>query len=208
MKNKIIKVLSIILIIAAVGLFVGGYILLNKKTDKKPVEKIKTIDNIQTKEFDYVLYDSKSDLYKEYFAKLKEELTKDEINDEEYAKLVSELFVIDFYSLEDKKTSTDIGGLDFLYEDMKENFVLKASDTIYKYVESNVYGDRKQSLPKVTGTEIKTVVKKNVNINNVSDVNGYVVVVTIKYAKDLNFPKEATLTLVHKDNKIYIVEIK
>lgn len=208
MKKKLLRTIAIILIVAALCLFVAAYFALNKKDNKKPVKEVKTVDNIQTKEFDYVLYDSKSDLYKEYFGKLKEELLKDEVNDEEYAKIISQLFTIDFYSLNDKKTSTDIGGLDFIYEDMKENFTIKAVDTIYKYVESNVYGERKQTLPKVTGSEIKTITKKNININGATDPNGYVAVVTINYEKDLGYPKEVMLTLVHKENKLYIVEVK
>ena len=208
MKKKLLKKIAIILILIAICLFVAAYFVINYKGSKKPVQEIKTVDNIQTKEFDYVLYDNKSELYKEYFGKLKEELLKDEINDEEYAKIVSQLFVVDFYSLNDKKTSTDVGGLDFIYEDMKENFILKATDTIYKYVESDVYGERKQTLPKVTGSEVKTITKKNIAINGLSDQNGYTAVVAIQYEKDLGYPKEATLTLIHKGNKLYIVEVK
>ena len=32
--------------------------------------------------------------------------------------------------------------------------------------------------------------------------------ITITYEKDMGFPKEKTLTLVHKDKKIYVAEIK
>ena len=91
---------------------------------------------------------------------------------------------------------------------MKDNFVLKATDTIYKYVESNVYGDRKQELPKVKAVEIKSAEKKLVNIKDVKDENGYVVVVKIDYEKTSKFPKEITLSLVHKDTKLYILEVK
>ena len=206
--KKTKKILAIILLLISIISFVAGYITLKNKDKKKPVEEVKTVDNIKTKEFDYVLYDNKSDLYKDYFGKLKDELTKEEINEEEYAKLVSELFVIDFYSLIDKKTNTDIGGLDFIYESMKENFVLKASDTIYKYVESNVYGDRMQTLPKVTEVSTTSIIKKNVTIKDLQDPNGYVATISIKYDKDLKYPTSTTITLVHKDKKLYIVEVK
>jgi hypothetical protein len=207
-EKKKKKKIAIVLIIVAVLLLAFGAYKITHKGKSEPVNEVKKEDEIQTKEFIYTLYDNKSDLYKEYFKKLKEELTKDQINEEEYAKIISELFAIDFYSLEDKRTSTDVGGLDFIYEDMKDNFVLKATDTIYKYVESNVYGDRKQELPKVKAVEIKSAEKKLVNIKDVKDENGYVIVVKIDYEKTSKFPKEITLSLVHKDTKLYILEVK
>ena len=206
--KKVKKILAIILIVLALSLFVAAYFTIKNKSTKKPVTEVKTVDNIKTKEFDYVLYDNKSELYKEYFGKLKEELTKEEIDEEEYAKLVAELFAIDFYSLKDKKTNTDIGGLDFIYENMKENFVLKAADTIYKYVESDVYGERNQTLPMVKEVNIRSSLKKNVSTKDINDPNGYVVTVTIKYEKDLDYPESAMITLVHKDKKLYIIEVK
>ena len=207
-KNKS-KILVLVLVLVAIILFVIAYIkITHKEEPKQVIEEVKTVDNIQTKEFDYVLYDNKSDLYKEYFSKLKEELLKEEVNDEEYAKIIAELFVIDFYSLKDKNTSTDVGGLDFIYEEMKENFVLKATDTIYKYVESNVYGDRKQELPSIKSVNVEQIEKKQLKYNNISDENGYVVKVSIQYEKDMGYPKEVTLSLIHVESKIFIVEVK
>ena len=203
-KKIVIGIVVVLLVV--IGAFFA-YKLLHK--EKKPVvEEVKKVDDIQTKEFDYVLYDNKSDLYKKFFAKLKEELLKEVVNEEEYAKIVSELFVIDFYSLSDKITSTDVGGLDFIYEEMKDNFVLKATDTIYKYVKSNVYGDRKQELPKIKSVEVKEIIKTPVATELVKDESGYKVSVTISYEKELGFPKEVVLTLVHKESKLYIIEVK
>ena len=148
------------------------------------------------------------ELYQEYFSKLKDELMKDEVNDQEYAKILGSLFVIDFYSLEDKKTSTDVGGLDFIYEGIKENFVLKATDTIYKYVQSNVYGDRKQELPMVSAIEAKTITPTPATIGDINDPNGYNVTFSVTYKKELWYAKEVTLTLLHIEKKLYIVEVK
>ena len=198
----------IIIIIGIILLAIAGILLMNGNKKEQPVPEAKTVDNIKAKEFDYKLYDNKSSLYKEYFAKLKEELLKDNVDDLEYAKIISELFVVDFYSLSDKKTNTDVGGLDFIYPDMKDNFVLKATDTMYKYVESNVYGDRKQELPKITTVEIKNAEAKPLTYGKITDGLGYIVTVTITYEKDLGFPKEVTLYLVHQEKKLFIVEVK
>ena len=210
-KDKKISIKLILLIILVLAVLVSAFVLYKKLSnkDKKPeVEEVKKEDEIQTKEFDYTLYDNKSDFYKEYFAKLKEELLKDEVNDEEYAKIISQSFVVDFYSLADKTTSTDIGGLDFIYENIKTNFVEKAADTIYKYVESNVYGDRKQDLPKVKSTEVTNVTKTPVTIGELNDQNGYTTTISVTYDKDLGYPKSVTLTLLHVEKKLYIVEVK
>ncbi len=179
--NKIIVFITI-----GIVLLIGAAFLMIKNSFKKtPVKEVKKLDDIKVKEIDYTLYDNKSDLYKEYFGELKDVLTKDKVDDLEYAKVVAKLFVTDFYSLEDKKTNTDVGGLDFIHPDMKENFILKATDTLYKYVESNVYGDRKQELPKVTKVEIKNAEAKPLTYDKYTDGLVYVVTVTVTYKKDL-----------------------
>ena len=208
MSKKVKKILIVVLILIALVSFFIVYRKLTKKEPKQVVEEVKEVDTIQTKEFDYKLYDNKSDLYQELFSKLKEELLKEEVNDEEYAKIIGQLFVADFYSLSDKATSSDVGGLDFVYENIKENFVLKATDTIYKYVQSNVYGDRKQELPKVTAVEVKSIEKTSVTIGDVTDKNGYTMTVSLTYEKPMGYPTEVSLKLIHVDKKIYIVEVK
>ena len=207
MSNNVKKILIVVLVLIAILSFGLIYFKLTHKTSPK-IEEVKKEDEIQTKEFDYTLYDNKSDLYKSYFGELKDELLKEEVNDEEYAKILSKLFVVDFYSLSDKVTSTDVGGLDFIYEKIKDNFLLKATDTIYKNIQSNVYGDRKQELPKVTGVEVKVVTPKQVTIGDLTDQKGYVVTLSITYSKDLGYPKEVSLTLVHVLKKLFIVEVK
>ena len=209
MNKKIKKILIVILILVALISFFIIYKNLNGNGKKKATQdEAKEVDNIQTKEFDYKLYDNKSELYQELFAKLKEELLKDEVNDQEYAKIISELFVVDFYSLSDKKTSTDVGGLDFIYENIKENFVLKATDTIYKYIQSNVYGDRKQELPTIKTVEVTSITPTPVTIDDITDENGYSVSLSITYEKDMGYPKEVSLKLIHIEKKVYIVEVK
>lgn len=207
MSKKVKKILIVVLVLVAIISFGFVYYKLTNKPSSK-LDDAKKEDEIQTKEFDYTLYDNKSDLYKEYFGNLKDELLKDEVNDLEYAKIISKLFVVDFYSLSDKVTSTDVGGLDFIYEPIKENFLLKATDTIYKNIQSNVYGDRKQDLPKITAVEVKSIVPTPVTIGNLNDANGYSVTLSLTYEKEMGYPKEVTLTLVHVEKKIYIVEVK
>ena len=67
------------------------------------------------------------------------------------------MFIVDFYSLSDKTAKTDVGGVDIVYPDILNNFLENAEDTFYKYVESNVYNNRKQSLPTVNTVTVDNI---------------------------------------------------
>ncbi len=210
MKKNNLRTIKIILVAVLVIAFLAFLYSFYKSFQKKeaPKEEAKVEDKVEKKEFGYELMDNKSDLYKDYFKNLKDELMKDVVNEEEYAKIVAQLFITDFYSLEDKNTSTDIGGLDFIHEDIRDNFVLKAGDTLYKYVDSNVYKDRQQELPKIKQVDIVSATNGVVTVGDVSDPLGYVVVASITYEKDLGYPTQVTLSMVHVEKKLFIVEVK
>ena len=204
MKNK--KVLCIIITtitILAIGTII--WFLFIKNNDKKATE-IKAIDNIE--KYGYVLYENRTELYKNKFNELKDTLNKEELDEKKYAELIAELFVIDFYTLDNKVTNTDIGGVDFIHPNGRENFMLKATDTIYKYIESNVYNERNQELPTVSNVIVKTNEQKEYETKNVKDKNSYVINLDIEYEKDLEYPTNVTVILVHDENKLYVVEVK
>lgn len=203
--NKKVK-LGIILTVTIVLAIIGGYMIFGNREKSEPLPAIKEIDNIE--KFGYVLYDNKSELYKTYFEQLKETLNQEEVNEEKYVEILASLFVIDFYSLNNKVTNTDVGGLDFIHEQALETFRLKAQDTIYKYIESNVYGDRNQKLPEVKNVTIVKVEQTKFESNVVSDELAYTVNLKVEYVEDLKYPTEINLTIVHVEEKLYIVEVK
>lgn len=202
MKKKIISLTVIIVIILAIFI---AYYLKNEQENKEP-EKIKVVDNIE--KYGYSLYENKTSLYKNKFNELKEVLNAEEINEKKYAEILSELFVIDFYDLKSKVTNTDVGGLDFILEDIKEEFTSAAEDSLYRYIESNVYGERAQELPSVSSTKILSSTNFNFESEKISDENAYEIEVEITYEKSLDYPTKVKITLVHNDNKLYIVEVK
>lgn len=199
----------IIGVLIAIILITGGTILYLdpfKEEVKPEVVEVKAIDNIG--KFGYVLYENKTDVYKEYFNNLKETLNQEIIDEKKYAELLAELFVIDFYTLSNKASNTDIGGIEFVHKEAKDTFILAAKDTIYKYVESNVYGDRKQKLPEVATVTLINTKNEKFTGEKVTDDNCYKVEMNLTYKEDMGYPTTVTITLVHSGEKLYVVEVK
>lgn len=199
---KTILIVVLVILFICLGLCIKDIIgVLNNST--KQVEILANIEG-----YDYSLNENDSEYFKEKFMLLKDELKKDKINEENYASLVSELFVIDFFSLDSSLNKNDIGGIQFIYKDYQSDFVNYAKDGIYKYVENNIYNDRKQELPLVKNTEIKSIEEQEVTFkNDVDDDKAYVVKVLIEYEKDLEYPKEVELTVIHSNNKLEIAKM-
>ena len=185
MKNKkiiIIVITSVILIIA--GIFLTIF-LLNKEDNKK--EEVKQTEKLdEMEEYEYYLEDNATGYYKELYNNLKEILNKEEVNEEEYAKTVSQLFVTDLFTLNNKTTSSDIGGVQFIHSNFKEDFINIAKTTIYSTVESNIYGDREQELPEVLKAEVINIEKTKFTYLN-EEYDGYKVNMSIEYTKDLGY---------------------
>ena len=202
-KTKVFLILFLIIVVLVVGLFV-----FKKTTKKESVKEAKVVSKIDG--YGYSLKDNKSAAYKELFKKLKTELSKDEVNEKNYAKIITKMFIIDFYSLAERKAKTDIGGVDFVNEDVLDNFILNAEDTYYKYVESNIYGQRKQELPEVDEVTIESVENEEYSYLETIDENAFVVSAkwTYKEGSGSGYQDEATLTFIHNGKKLELVELK
>jgi len=199
LKVKRGKVLAVILVLG----FVTFLFFYSSRAKLQVVTTVAEIDNYQ-----YKMESNTTRIYKKYFKELEQELEDNKIDEENYASLVSKLFVIDYYTLNNKITNKNIGGVQFIHSNLRSSFIEKASNTMYKYIKSNLYGNRKQKLPEVNDVEIKSIKQINYKNNNYQDNSGYQVEVNINYVTDYDYPKEVTLTLIHEENKLVIVEIK
>ena len=214
MKKALIVILMV-LTVAGVGFgcfyLYKTFIVKDNYKPGQPVPSASKVDSI--KGYNYTLYDDSTKLYKDLYYELKEVLEKDVIDEAKYAEIVSKMFVADFYTLSTKVTNQDVGGLEFIYSKNKDNFKLKASDTLYKYIESNVYGDRKQKLPEVVEFVSCTSKVDGYNYNDkdtglkIFDTKSYVVNLTWKYKEDLGYQTKAVIRLVHEDNVLSIVSV-
>lgn len=204
MKKGVKRLIIILLIIIIFALCI--IYLINNFTIKKPVNtEAKVVDQID--DYGYVLEDNETKLYEKLFKKLTTVLSEEEIDYKEYASLISQLYIADFYNLDNKITKNDVGGVQFVHSDAQENFLVKAKDTLYKNVKSNIYGDRKQELPIVTSIEEKSVEQTTYELNN-EEVDAYEVTLNWQYEKDLGYDDEKTIILIKDDNKLGIVETK
>lgn len=200
-KNKIkkIRVLAVILVVGVVlALF-----LFKTKNQLNVVTVICEIDS-----YNYKLESNATRIYKKYYKELEKELSDHKVDEKNYASLIAKLFVIDYYTLNNKVTNRDIGGVQFIHSNLKDSFINKASNTVYKYLKNNLYGNRKQKLPEVNSVDIIDIKEMKYSNGDYKDDSGYKVVINIGYVKDYDYPKEVTLSIIHEDNKLVIVEIK
>lgn len=201
MKSK--KKIAVCLILIVV--IIIGVIVYNVLPEKEEEPQVKIIRNI--KEYDYSLNDNETELYKEEFDNLYNILDAKEVNYEEYAKSVAKLFIIDFYTLDNKLSKNDIGGSDFIKPIMRDNFIEEARSKFYKYLEVKSK-NRTQKLPIVS--EIKEVLVENTTFtysDKTVDENAYKVTINWEYKEDLGYEKETKMILVKEDKKLYIVEM-
>ena len=200
-KVKVILIIAIILIITGLG-------FLAYESVKPKAVKTATVEN-EIEEYGYTLKSTRNDRYKEAFQELKDILSKKDIDEEAYVEQISKMFIMDFYTLNDKLANTDVGGIDFVHTNAKTNFLEKAEDTVYKYVENDIYGNRDQQLPEVTEVTVENVENIEYTIGtDFTDDSAYQVEVSLKYKEDMDYPTKATLIFVHEDNKLSLVEME
>lgn len=202
------SVKRIIIILVLIIIILLGIAFKDNIFGKKDVKETKIVNKID--KYGYNLKDSKTKKYHKMFEELKKILSKDKVDEEEYVKKISEMFIYDFYSLNDKTAKTDIGGVDFVYPLALPNFLVKAEDTYYKYIESNIYGNRNQSLPTVKDIEITEVKQEIFAYGDQTDEKAYIVSASWDYT-ETDFSKyqtSAKLIFIHDGDKLSLVELQ
>ena len=189
----------LIILVSIVGL---SKLFLKKDKESKPKIETKIISNIE--KYGYTLDDRDTKYMKETFKELESVLNAEEINEEEYAKILSKLFIIDFYTLSNKINKYDVGSLEYILNDKQEMFKNKAMDTIYSDIYDNTYMDRVQELPEITKVEIVDFKEEEIEINK-ETIESYKVTMHFTYKKELGYDKEGTLNLVKNNNKLEVV---
>ncbi len=206
LKKNVKRIIMILIIIVIIIL---GCLVVSKLIPKKEeVKEAKVIDQID--DYGYVLKDNKSKHYQSLFKELIEILNSEEVDESAYASKLSEMFIVDFYSLSDKSAKTDVGGVDIVHPDILSNFLENAENTFYKYVESDIYNTRNQSLPEVDTVTVENVENTSYTYGETTDESAYSVDVVWTYTEEefSDYQQQANLIFVHQDNKLYLVELK
>lgn len=204
--NIFILILVIVLVALIISLvFMAKGIL---KKEEGNVQETQIVDKMD--DYGYYLTDHNTKYYNELYEELKQTLAENPVDEEKYAKLVAQLFTVDFYDLNSKLSKSDVGGTQFIAEDYKDVFIKTANDIngIYYYVKSDLYGERKQELPVVVNAEVVSLKNTSFKYDKINDDNAYTIDINLTYEKDLGYQKSVSLTIAHNDKKLEIVEVK
>lgn len=194
---------KIILLFIVVGIILFSILFIKVYNDFiKDNSAQKEISSIEY--YGYTLNSNDTDLYKNYYKELDKVLKEKQVDYRSYASILSKLFIVDVYNLNNKLASTDIGGLEFIHPDLKENFKENMSETLYKYVECNIDGKRTQELPIVKEVKVDNVFETKYTYND-TEYDAYLVNMNWTYEKDLGYQTSSKLTVIKVDNILYIV---
>ena len=204
-KNKIwIITISLVILFSILG-YLAYNIFFKKEAKKDETSNETNITEING--YGITLTDNDTALYKTEFEMLKANLESENIDYQEYAKSIAKLYIIDLYTINNKVNKYDVGGLEFVYEGAKDNYVTNVTDTLYKYVEDNSKNKRKQELPVVSSINVESINEATYKVNSENiTYNAYKIKVTWDYEKDLGYDKTAEVIIINKDNHLYVVE--
>lgn len=208
-KKAIIFVIVIILVMALVGVLLA---VLLKKPAPEPEPVKQTISALD--KYGYTLDDKDTKLYKEEFEVLKKNLESSTIDFDAYAESIAKLFIIDFYSLDNKLNKYDVGGIEFVFPDYRDTFKIKAQDTIYNYLEDNTKGNRKGTLPIVDSVTITSNEKSTYTYTPGGDktkkkeYDSYEIKYTNTYNVSQGYDTAGVIDIIRDGDFLYIVSRK
>ena len=206
-KKRKLNVKRIIIVIILLALIVTGSVLAIQKLTHKEnkVNEIKEVASIEA--YGYTLKENATAYYKSLFKELEKTLNASEVDEEKYSELVAQMFIADFFNLDNKISKNDVGGKQFVYSNYQTDFEKYAMDSMYKSVESDVYGERNQQLPEVTKVTVTKVKNENYTYGENTDENAYVYNFEIEYKEDMGYQTSGSLTLIHNSQKIEVASM-
>ena len=174
----------------------------NDEEIKAPEKQVIELDN-----YDYYLHGNATNYEQTLGDELKNVLSSEVVNEEEYAKVVTKMFISDLFTLSNKNSSSDITSSQYVYDDYQETYITMVKDTIYSNIEVNLDGKRNQSLPVVKNVEITGVTNDKFLYNgNVLDSNAYYISASIEYEVDLGYPTTYNVVLFKNDDLLQVVK--
>lgn len=194
-------ILIIIFLVLSIGAtyISSKYFIHNFKKKKFTV----VVDNIGS--YGYTLDKRDTRLMKEKFDELKDVLKTKEIDFKKYSELISQLYVIDLYTIDNKVNKYDVPCLEYIYKDQVDKFKSMIKWEFYSKIEDNSDKNRKQELPVVKSVEVTNVEEATYDINGETKT-GYILTLEWNYDEDLGYDKKAQITTVIDNNRVYVVK--
>lgn len=151
--------------------------------------------------YGYTLDRNNTVLMKESFNELKDILTSDTVDYDKYALTLAKLFIIDLYTLDNKKNMYDIGSVEYVYD--KENFKNRCQSTIYRFLKDESKRHSGQ-LPIVESIEIVDTKNDKFEYNEKS-YDSYVISLSWSYKKDMGYDTKGIVQIINIEDKLYVV---
>lgn len=200
-RYKIGLIVISVLLVGVIGIGVLKVFMPSEEENRGDPNVSSVISNIN--DYGYTLDDRDTDYMKEVFGELENVLNQGEVDYQEYARLLAQLFVIDFYTLDNKINKYDVGGLEYILSNSVDTFRQKAVDTIYRDIVDNTYRDRIQDLPEITNVEIVNVEDTTFTLNE-EEVEAIKVTMRYEYRKNLGYDTEGTIYFVRNEQKLEV----
>lgn len=200
-RYKIGLIVISVLLVGVIGIGVLKVFMPSEEENRGEPNVSSVISNIN--DYGYTLDDRDTGYMKEVFGELETVLNQGEVDYQEYARLLAQLFVIDFYTLDNKINKYDVGGLEYILSNSVDTFRQKAVDTIYRDIVDNTYRDRIQDLPEITNVEIVNVEDTTFTLNE-EEVEAIKVTMRYEYRKNLGYDTEGTIYFVRNEQKLEV----
>lgn len=207
MKKKYKKIIAVLVIILVLvfGAF-AYYKFFKSKPVDMPIKEVKVTNTIEN--YGYNLEDRDTALYKEKYEKLKDILSQEEYDKDEYVKTISEMFIIDLFTIDNKISRYDVGGVEFMYSKAQVSFKASVENSLYKTVENDLEDNRTQQLPVVSSIEVTNYEPTTYEMPDKTIIDGYKVNLSWQYEKDLGYDDTGVLIVIPDDNKMGVAFYK
>lgn len=201
-RYKIGLIVMGVLLVGVISLGVLRIFFNNNEEERGEANVSNIISNIT--DYKYTLDDRDTDYMKDTFHELEDILSATEVDYNLYANTLAKLFVIDFYTLNNKINKYDVGSLEYILSSSVDMFRQKALDTIYRDIIDNTYRDRIQDLPEITNVTILDTEEATFTLNE-EEVSAIKVTMNYEYKEDLGYDTEGTIYFVRNANKLEVV---
>jgi len=212
MKKFNKKTKKVILIILSIVLLLIIFFVIYKICTRDVSDNDKGSDNSVKEQFDlnnynYYLVNNATLYEEELFNDLKDVLSKNDMNEEEYASVLSKIFISNLFTLDTKKSSSDVSSSQYVYTDYQDTYKEIIKDTIYAGIITNLDGKRTQDLPIVSNVEVESISRESFSYQgNVIDTEAYNIKLKIEYERDLGYPTSYKVLLVHNNELLQVAK--